>query len=81
MGPVDVSFNWKWFRNDECEFFPCHHFVDYDNFNCKFCFCPLYRFEDCGGNPTILQNGVRDCSGCTYPHDKRNHDEIIRRLS
>ena len=40
----------------------------------------------CGGNFTVLENGVKDCSGCTVPHKKENYGYIteqfekIRRL-
>ena len=30
------------FTNRECEFFPCHAGIDPDEFNCLFCYCPLY---------------------------------------
>lgn len=68
----------NFFRNINCEFFPCHKNVDANNFNCLFCFCPLYSMKDCGGNPEYLQNGVKDCTNCTLPHT--NYDAVIKRL-
>ncbi len=40
----------KFMSHRECEFFPCHEGADPDNFNCLFCYCPLYALgEACGG--------------------------------
>ena len=40
--------NSKYFKNSECEYFPCHK-VDGDYFNCMFCCCPLFVLGDkCG---------------------------------
>ena len=68
----------NFFRNINCEFFPCHKNADADNFNCLFCFCPLYHMKDCGGSPEYLPNGIKDCSKCTLPHS--NYQAIIDRL-
>ena len=69
--------SYKFFQNKNCEFFPCHKTKDESNFNCLFCYCPLYRYE-CKGQYTTLENGVKDCSNCTIPH--HNYDYIIDRL-
>ena len=55
-------------QNRACAYFPCHATNDPEHFNCLFCYCPLYRYKDCGGNPAWLGNGIKDCSGCTVPH-------------
>ena len=34
------------FRNYECAGFPCHKVEDDENFNCLFCFCPLYSKKE-----------------------------------
>ena len=56
----EVQFNmeekkaYSFFCNAECEFFPCHKTNDLENFNCLFCYCPLYALgENCGGNSPI----------------------------
>ena len=37
--------------NHECEYFPCHKVPEGFDFNCLFCYCPLYALGDkCGGN-------------------------------
>ena len=71
--------HYAFFRNRECEFFPCHKGADPERFNCLFCFCPLYHRADCGG-AYVNQNGVKDCSACAYPHDPAHYDEICARL-
>ena len=35
--------HYTWFQNRECEYFPCHKGVREEEFNCLFCYCPLYR--------------------------------------
>ena len=41
--------HYTWFQNRACEYFPCHDDVAEEEFNCLFCYCPLYRAENCGG--------------------------------
>ncbi len=73
--------SYKFNPNKECEFFPCHAIPESskDQFNCLFCFCPLYTFKNCGGNYTLLPNGKKDCTLCTLPHF--NYEYIIKKLS
>lgn len=67
------------FKNTDCEYYPCHKTVGED-FNCLFCFCPLYMLgEECGGNFTYSEDGVKDCSECTLPHGKEGYDYIVSR--
>lgn len=62
---------YSFFRNTECEFFPCHKTNDTENFNCLFCYCPLYALgEQCGGNFAYTETGVKDCSACLIPHKR-----------
>ncbi|MBN2139649.1 MAG: cysteine-rich small domain-containing protein [Desulfovibrionaceae bacterium] len=69
----------RFFCNRDCEYFPCHQTKDPDNFNCLFCFCPLYFLDDCGGD-FALREGVKDCSACLIPHRPEGYDRIIERL-
>lgn len=70
--------SYKFFQNKECEYFPCHPTEHLEDFNCLFCFCPLYsNGEMCGGNFSILSNGVKDCSRCIFPHKRENYDRVI----
>ncbi|MDN5304460.1 MAG: hypothetical protein PWP46_1344 [Fusobacteriaceae bacterium] len=72
--------NYKFFQNKKCEYFPCHKNIKEENFNCLFCFCPLYLLgEKCGGNYTYISN-IKDCSNCNIPHKKENYDLITNIL-
>lgn len=68
----------KFFSHKECECFPCHPVEDPENFNCLFCYCPLYALgENCGGNFRYTEKGVKDCSQCMRPHQKDAYDQIM----
>ncbi|MEG1527877.1 MAG: cysteine-rich small domain-containing protein [Clostridia bacterium] len=67
----------QFFCNRDCEYFPCHKTSREGEFNCLFCFCPLYRL-DCGGNYTLIDGKIKDCSACLLPH--YNYDYIIAKL-
>lgn len=72
--------NYAFFNHNKCEYFPCHKTDDPDNFNCLFCYCPLYVLgEKCGGNFRILKNGFKDCTECTFPHRRESYDIIMKR--
>ena len=76
-----MSNSFKFFSHKECEYFPCHRGVAEEDFNCLFCYCPLYFLgEACGGNFTYTKNGVKNCMGCSRPHIRENYDIIIERL-
>ena len=72
--------NYRFFSHRDCEYFPCHETGDPENFNCLFCYCPLYVLgEHCGGNFTYTDAGYKDCSGCTLPHRREAYDHVIGR--
>lgn len=74
--------HYRYYQNKACEYFPCHKGTNGDNFNCLFCYCPLYALgERCGGNFTYTDKGYKDCSGCLVPHKKENYDKIIDRFA
>ena len=65
------------YQNTACEAYPCHIGVDNENFNCLFCYCPLYALGGkCGGDFTYTKDGVKDCGNCVIPHDKENYGRI-----
>ena len=69
------------FTNKACEFFPCHTGIDPDEFNCLFCYCPLYALGDkCGGRFTYI-NDIKDCSNCVVPHRRGNYGYITGRFN
>lgn len=73
---------YKFFQNRACEFFPCHQGLDEAEFNCLFCYCPLYALGmECGGQPRYTPEGIKDCSGCIRPHRKENYDQITAQLN
>lgn len=74
--------SYRFFENKECQYYPCHNGLK--DFNCLFCYCPLYSHPSCPGNCTyIVQDGkkIKDCSNCTFPHNPDNYDTIILHLS
>ena len=74
--------HYAFFQNRDCEYFPCHKTAHPEDFNCLFCYCPLYALgRDCGGNFRILENGVKDCSGCLRPHLRESYGSINGRFS
>ncbi|TQQ84890.1 metal-binding protein [Peptacetobacter hominis] len=76
-----MSDNYKFFCHKGCEFFPCHKTEDPENFNCLFCYCPLYALgESCGGNFRYTDKGIKDCSNCMLPHKKSNFDYIMSKF-
>lgn len=73
---------YAFFQNRECEYFPCHKTDDPENFNCLFCYCPLYALgRKCGGNFRYTDKGIKDCSGCCFPHKRGNYDKVVSRYS
>lgn len=74
--------SYRYFQHTGCEYFPCHKGADKENFSCLFCYCPLYALGDkCGGNFSYLENGIKDCSGCLFPHRAENYDKINARFA
>lgn len=73
--------NYSFFQHKQCEYFPCHSQIEEEDFNCLFCYCPLYALGDqCGGNPTWLESGIKSCEKCTFPHHRENYDKVLERL-
>ena len=73
--------NYAFFQHKDCEYFPCHEGIDPRQFNCLFCYCPLYCLGDsCGGSFRYTEKGVKDCTGCTYPHEKDHYDALLARF-
>jgi len=65
------------FQNRDCRFFPCHSGVKEEEFNCLFCYCPLYALgESCGGSFTYSDKGNKNCKDCIRPHEKGGYELI-----
>ncbi|HHX03379.1 MAG TPA: metal-binding protein [Tissierellia bacterium] len=70
-----------YFSHTECEYFPCHETQNPEEFNCLFCFCPLYILGDqCGGNFTYTEKGIKNCVNCLLPHRKKGYFYVISKL-
>ena len=71
--------SYRFFENRECQYFPCHKGVE--DFNCLFCYCPLYALGDkCGGHFRYTEGGIKDCSGCLRPHKRENYASIQKQM-
>ena len=73
--------SYRFFANKECQYFPCHEGLT--DFNCLFCYCPLYRLEHCPGKPKYFEKDgitITVCTDCTFPHKLENYDTIIELL-
>lgn len=71
---------YSYFSHKKCEYFPCHKGADPENFNCLFCYCPLYVLGDkCGGNLRYTEKGRKDCTNCLFPHKRENYKAVIGR--
>ena len=69
---------YSFFQNRDCEYFPCHGGIAEADFNCLFCYCPLYALGSrCGGAYRFTEGGIKDCSGCALPHRRENYDKIL----
>ena len=70
----------RFFSRKDCEYFPCHKNAGAGDFNCLFCFCPLYYIDECGGKYKYTKSGVKDCSQCLIPHDPDGYAGITERI-
>lgn len=68
----------SFFTNKECPYFPCHQGIPEDEFNCLFCYCPLYALgPDCGGHFSYTKSGLKSCMGCSLPHRRDNGAKMV----
>mgnify|MGYP001236415729 CR=1 FL=1 len=74
-----MNASFKFFQNVACAYFPCHAGLDQADFNCLFCYCPLYFLKNCGGNPA-WRGLIKDCTGCTLPHSPGGWEAVQDRL-
>lgn len=78
------SNSYRFFQNRDCKFFPCHDVQDEDDFNCLFCYCPLYLDDNCIGSPESIITGrgqrIKDCSSCLVVHSPEMYDKVIAHL-
>ena len=80
-GGAGASPAYQFFQNRFCEYFPCHKGLEEKDFNCLFCYCPLYALGDrCGGNFRYTDSGVKDCTNCNFPHRRENYRAVLKRF-
>ena len=73
--------NHRFFKNHNCKYFPCHKQPSEDEFNCLFCYCPLYGLGDkCGGSFGYIKK-VKTCMDCHFPHIPESYDAIVSKLN
>ena len=73
--------SYRFFENKECKYFPCHKGLE--EFNCLFCYCPMYPIKDCPGIPQFVEKkgkNIKVCTNCTFPHQPENYDRIVKIL-
>lgn len=71
--------SYRFYRNTACDYFPCHKTKNEEEFNCMFCYCPLYLLKECGGR-YVINDGIKDCSNCLIPHMPKGYDYINKKL-
>lgn len=77
---ADQTKHYRFFQNRACEYFPCHEGIAEEDFNCLFCFCPLYALgRKCGGSFTYTESGCKSCMHCTFPHEREHYDAVLAR--
>ena len=71
---------YPFFSNTACEYFPCHDDWDPEDFNCLFCYCPLYALgAACGGRFKYTEKDVKDCTNCSLPHRGDAGTEMVKK--
>jgi len=80
MATNRVSNSHRFFNNSACRYFPCHPTKNPDSFNCLFCYCPLYSFDEKCGGDYYYSGKIKACDKCEAPHAPDYYDVIIRKL-
>ena len=70
-----------------CSYFPCHK-LDYDNYDCRSCYCPLYDIcskkakagEKILFGGYLLDNNILACEKCSFIHKKEIVEFIYDQL-
>lgn len=69
---------YKFMQNKKCEYFPCHKDIPPEEFNCLFCYCPLYALgKECQGDYVYLENGIKSCEKCIKNHNINSYEYIL----
>ncbi len=77
---TEYESDFSYFENRACKYYPCHKT---EHLNCLFCYCPMYRLENCLGNPAYKEKDgrvIKVCTNCTFPHQRENYKKIVEKL-
>ena len=78
MNKEEIKKAW-FFSHTECEYFPCHATDKPEDFNCLFCYCPLYALgTECGGKFFYTEQNIKNCSSCILPHERDSYITTIK---
>jgi Zn-finger protein len=71
-------------KGKDCNYYPCHDGIIEEEYQCEFCFCPIYpcNIEKTGGKIISGRDGsqIWDCSDCIIVHEKENFNKIKKGL-
>ena len=71
--------SYKFYQNKACKYFPCHKGLPEEEFNCLFCWCPLFMLgHECGGDFEYLPSGAKSCLKCTKPHGPGGYEHVLQ---
>ena len=70
----------RFFSNRECKYFPCHDKPENDEFNCLFCYCPLYFLGNKCGGLFEYHKSTKNCMNCFLPHIPKYYDTVMSKL-
>lgn len=76
---MKIENSYKYYKNLDCKYFPCHRVETTEIFNCMFCYCPLYFLDECGGNYKLSFH-IKDCTDCTIPHLDKGYEYINNKI-
>ena len=68
--------SYKYFKNKDCKYFPCHKGLD--DFNCLFCYCPLYEMKNCPGNKRYIEKNGKPLRYVQTVHFRINRKIMIK---
>lgn len=78
---VERDNDYSFFANTDCEYYPCHKVKEDFEFNCLFCYCPLYALgDDCEGNFKRGLGNLKDCSDCLIPHSPGGYEYVMSKM-
>lgn len=65
--------SYKFFENLGCKYYPCHSGIKKGEFNCLYCFCPIFV--------VCKRHSKSGCEFCKVPHDKGSYKFMMLELN